>query len=152
MSRLHRPMKVRLAGWHEVLVHAVMLGLVASGAVWLLFQYWLAPDAMGTHPAQAWSLRVHGALAMLTLVVAGSLLPVHATGAWQQRRNRRSGTLLLLVTTTLAVTAWGLYYAGSPELRAAASLVHWVVGLLTPLLLCVHVLLGRRSGRRAARG
>jgi hypothetical protein len=130
--------RVRLAGWQEALVFVVLAGLLASGVVWLVFQFLLAPELMGAHPAQAWSLRIHGGLAMLALLVVGSLLPHHALAAWRLRRHRVSGGAMLAVMAILAITGWLLYYAGSPALRDAASWSHWLVGLAVPLLLAWH--------------
>ena len=135
---------LRLTGWHQGMVWAVLAGLLASGAVWLVFQFLVEPGDMGLHPAQAWSLRIHGGLAMLALVVVGSLLPHHALAAWRIGRNRLSGGTMLAALTLLAVSGWLLYYAGSPALRDTASLCHWLLGLATPLLLGWHWLQRRR--------
>ncbi|MGM9480351.1 DUF4405 domain-containing protein [Roseateles sp. NT4] len=129
---------MRLTSWHQLMVFAVLAGLLASGVVWLVFQFLGEPEVMGMHPAQAWSLRIHGGLAMLALVVVGSLLPHHALAAWRTGRNRLSGGTMLALLALLALSGWLLYYAGSPALRDAASLCHWLMGLATPLLLAWH--------------
>ncbi len=140
---IHTP-RVRLARWQQALVFAVLAALLASGVVWLVFQFLVAPELMGAHPAQVWSLRIHGGLAMGALVVVGSVLPHHALAAWRLRRNRTSGGAMLAVLLALTVTGWLLYYAGSPALRDAASWGHWLVGLATPLLLAWHWLQRKR--------
>ena len=141
--------RIRLARWHELLVLAVLAGLLATGVVWLVFQYLVAPNPMGMHPVQAWSVRIHGALAMAMLLVCGSLLPNHVSVAWRSRRNRRSGSLMLAALLGLAVTGWLLYYASSEALRDVSSLCHWIAGLLLPALLGWH-LLQRHKARREA--
>ena len=139
---------VRLTAWHEVLVLATLVGLLVSGLVWLLFQYVFAPELLGTHPAQALSMRAHGAFAMVMLLVVGALLPHHVSGAWRARRNHRSGTLLLAATLLLGGTGWLLYYASSPALRELSSACHWVAGLVMPLLLAWHLVQRHRPWRK----
>jgi cytochrome b561 len=49
----------------------------------------------------------------------------------------------------LVITAWGLYYAGSDLLRTFAADVHIAVGIAWPVLVVAHVVLGRRTRKRA---
>lgn len=135
--------RVRLSGWHQALVFTVLAALLATGIIWLVFQFITAPELMGAHPAQVWSLRVHGGLAMVMGVVAGTLMPRHVATAWRLRRNRLSGSAMLALLLLLAVTGWLLYYAG-PEWRDAASWAHWVIGLVLPVALAVHWLQRKR--------
>ena len=139
---------IRLAGWQESMLLAVFAGLVASGAVWLIYHH-LVPvrDDMGTHPAEAWSLRLHGGLAMAVLVLIGMLLPTHVLPAWRRRLNRGSGGVMMGTMVLLTVTGYLLYYAGSLWLRDAVSWLHWGVGLALPVLQGVHMLRGGRWRR-----
>ena len=57
---------------------------------------------------------------------------------------------MLATNAVLVMTAFGLYYAGSEILRRWTSDIHIAVGLGFPLLLLLHVILGKRS-RSAAR-
>jgi hypothetical protein len=43
------------------------------------------------------------------------------------------------------VTSFGLYYAGSETMRPWMSDIHTALGLLLPVLLFVHVFIGRRG-------
>lgn len=136
---------------HETLVCAVLAILLLSGAVWLVFHLLLASDeAMVTHPAESWSLRVHGAFAMFSLALMGSVVALHAAPAWRARRNRISGGVMFGAMLCLGLSGYLLYYAGSPAVRDATSIVHWVVGLLLPLCLLLHMALGGRWRRPAA--
>lgn len=139
---------IRLTAWQESTLLAVLAGLVASGAVWLVFHH-LVPvrEDMGTHLAEAWSLRLHGGLAMGALVLLGMLVPTHLLFAWRRRINRGSGGVMAGAMVLLTVTGYLLYYLGSPALRDVASLLHWVVGLVLPGLLGLHMLLGGRWRR-----
>ena len=139
---------VRMAALHEITVCTVLAALLLSGAVWLVFHHLLAnDDVLATHPAESWSLRVHGAFAMFSLVLLGSVSALHAGPAWRAHRNRISGGLMFAAMSGLALSGYLLYYAGSPVLRDATSIVHWVIGLLLPLCLLLHMTLGGRWRR-----
>ena len=120
-------------------VYITAAGLWASGALWLVAHYFLIRQGEygpETSPAEPWSLDVHGGFAMASLWIAGLLWGVHVLRGWRSRRRRWSGGLLLCILLVLAVTGYLLYYLGDEGLRAIASLVHWVVGLLLlPLFL-----------------
>jgi hypothetical protein len=104
------------------------------------------------HPLESWALRVHGGAAMLALVVAGSLLPIHVRRAWHQRRNLLPGILLAGVLLLLTATGYALYYFGGEQARALISVLHWGVGLGAPALLLWHIASGRATlaGRHGA--
>jgi hypothetical protein len=82
---------------------------------------------------------------MAILVLMGMLLTGHVRFAWRARRNRGNGLLFLGAFGILSVTGYGLYYAGSESLRAWTSWIHLTVGLALPLLLVVHIWLGKRT-------
>jgi hypothetical protein len=140
---------MRLAASHKHWVYWSAAGLFASGALWLLFHYFVRVHGEfgeTAHPLETWWLRLHGAAAMLCLVLVGSLLPIHVRRGWHQRRNLGPGLLLLLAAMLLALTGYGLYYIGGEELRPAISAVHWLIGLATPFAMVWHI----RAGRAAA--
>lgn len=101
--------------------------------------------------AKAWAMKVHGAGAMAILVLVGMLLTGHVRIAWRARRNRSSGSLFLAAFGILAVTGYGLYYAGGEQLRAWTSWIHLAVGLALPFLLILHIWLGKRTRSAAQR-
>ena len=111
--------------------------VTASGIVWLL------QPSVGLL-----SMEIHAAAAMALLVITGSTFALHAPGAWREHKNRASGTLVGVVLLILAVSGYLLYYLGQESLRHVTSVVHWGVGLAAPILLCLHVWLGRRSSSR----
>ncbi len=82
---------------------------------------------------------------MLVLLLLGTLLVSHIPGAWQARRNRRTGSILAITLGFLIVTGYALYYAGDERLRAWASWSHLSVGLALPFLLAIHVWRGKGS-------
>lgn len=119
--------------------------LFVSGALWLL-----TDRLKQTTAGEVWSrlsaslLMLHGAAAMLMLVLFGSLMPFHVRVGWRRRRNRTTGTVMLAANAALIVTAFGLYYAGAERARDWASDLHIGVGFALPALLALHVLRGRR--------
>ena len=95
--------------------------------------------------ADAWVMKIHGAAAMAVLVLIGMLLSGHVRSAWRARRNRANGSVFLSVFAVLTVTGYGLYYAGGEMLREWTSWIHLVVGLALPILVLIHIFLGRRT-------
>jgi hypothetical protein len=45
----------------------------------------------------------------------------------------------------LTITGYGLYYAGGEGLRAWTSWIHLAIGMVLPILLLIHILLGKRT-------
>jgi hypothetical protein len=123
----------------------VVSGLYLSGALWLLIDR-LQRNSAGAmwSGARASLLMLHGAGAMVMLVLFGGLMPFHVRVGWRRKRNRATGTLMLAANVALIVTAFGLYYAGAEMLRDWASALHTGVGLALPVLLAWHVARGRR--------
>ncbi|MBI3885707.1 MAG: hypothetical protein HY302_08280 [Opitutae bacterium] len=139
---------VRLGPAHRAwLFGAFAMAFVTGVAWWVLHRWFQTAGEFGPAPlpAERWLIRLHGAAAMLTLLLLGSLLTLHVKRAWLARRNRRSGTLLLALNALLAATGYALYYAGGESLRAFASRAHLALGLGLPVLLALHIAFGRRT-------
>lgn len=111
-----------------------------SGLAWLYGHY-----ADGPRWLTALSLEIHGGAMMVLLVLAGSVIALHAPTGWREEKNRRSGLALSALLLVLGTTGFLLYYLGNEEARTAASVVHWIVGLASALVLPFHAWLGRRS-------
>ena len=127
-------------------IYALFATLLATGAAWLVAD--ALKDGDGGEIWQAIAanlLMIHGGASMVTLVLLGTLYPLHMRLGWRANRNRVSGSLMVTINGLLIVTAFGLYYSGSDVLRAWTGYVHIVVGLALPILVGIHVLLGRRS-------
>lgn len=143
---------MRLSTGHRQWIYWSAGLLFGSGALWLLCHYFLESHGEfgpTTHPLEPWSLRVHGAAAMLSLVLVGSLLPIHVRRAWHQRRNLLPGVVLFCVVALLTASGYALYYFGGEEARAAISVFHWAIGLGAPALMVWHVTAGRAAAPRA---
>lgn len=146
MSRARLP-TIRLSPLHRQALYAVFALLWASGALWLIFHYFLRLSGdFGdrAHPLEIWWLRLHGLIVFAMLVGVGSVLPVHARQAWKLRRNRASGLAMQIVFLWLAATGYALYYFASDDNQDWLALLHWAVGLPLPLMITFHVRRGRR--------
>jgi len=139
---------VRLSSFHERWVVGIALALFATGALWIVFHYFVTvPSEFGEHrhPLETWWLRLHGAAAMAFLVVFGTLFSVHIRGAWRLRRNRVTGVVMLSLASLLVVSGYGLYYSGEETLRQWTSVVHWIIGLAALPAFVAHVVTGKRG-------
>lgn len=143
------PLPIRLGQRHRRILQGIFFGTWLSGTLWLLFHYFLTspgPFGFAPHPLEKWWLRLHGAFAFAILVAAGSVLPVHARTAWQRNRNRRTGLVLQICLAWLAATGYALYYFGGESTETWLPPLHWLPGLALPVVLALHVRLGRRAG------
>lgn len=140
------PPPLRLGGWHQTYLYFTGSLLVLSGALWLLFHYFVRIEGEfgpTLHPLETWWLRVHGMSAAAFLIGFGSVLPGHVRRAWTGARNRISGSVFFGVMTTLTLTGYLLYYVGVQSVRDVMSIIHWGVGLAVPVLTGWHVWRGR---------
>jgi hypothetical protein len=129
--------------------------LLATGAAWAGLHYlpgWFGLEERSARAVNAVLMKIHGAAAMLSLLLFGTLLVDHVGTGWRSARNKPSGVAILTLAGTLIVTGYLLYYAGAESTRGAASILHLFVGLVRPVLVCVHALrLVRARQRRSAR-
>jgi len=126
-------------------LYAVLALLFLTGTAWAYWNYLVPEPRDFESSAKAWAMKIHGGGAMAILVLVGMLLTSHVRFAWRVRRNRGNGSLFLGAFGILTVTGYGLYYAGGESLRAWTSWIHLAVGLALPLLLILHVWLGKRT-------
>ena len=143
--RHQRPDRIRLRRLQSYFLYAVLVLVFLSGVAWAYWNYLAASPDDFEMSAKAWAMKIHGAAAMAVLVLVGMLLNEHVRLAWRARRNRANGSIFLSAFAFLTITGYGLYYAGGERLRAWTSWIHLVVGLVLPILLLIHVLLGRRT-------
>ncbi len=143
---LYNSNSARLGNGRKLALHALWIGLIASGAAWLVLHYFvLVKGEFGPEhsPYEPMSLKVHGGLAFLALWFGGMMWGTHMLKAWSQKRRRWTGTILLLIFALMIVSGYLLYYAGDEGLRANVSLIHWVVGLAIPVMYLLHRLVKR---------
>jgi hypothetical protein len=134
---------IRLDALRRRALYGLIAILVVSGALWLFVHQRRADDTLPS-PLEPWLLRLHGAAALLTIYLAGTMLYGHMLNAWHRRRNRGSGGTAAATMLLLALTGYGLYYFGGDALRRATEWLHWIFGFAVPLLLWWHIRRGRR--------
>jgi len=134
-----------LKRFQRCFLYAVFALLFLSGTAWAYWNYLVPEPRHFELSAKAWAMKIHGGAAMAILVLVGMLLAGHVRSAWRVRRNRGNGSLFLSALGILTVTGYGLYYAGGENLRAWSSWIHLAVGLALPLLLILHIWLGKRT-------
>lgn len=140
------PPGMRLGSVHQAWLYVTGAVLVASGALWLLFHYFVRiPGEFGDRPhaIEPLLLVIHGLSAAMFLIGFGSVLPGHVRRAWTGRRNRISGATFFAVLALLIATGYVLYYTGDESARAVISAVHWAIGLGAPALMGWHIWRGR---------
>ena len=140
-----RPDSIRLTRAHRSLVYAILAVLFLSGAAWAWLNYFMVAPADFGSASKSVAMKIHGGAAMAILILIGIVLNSHVKFAWRAGRNRVNGTIFLSAFALLTVTGYGLYYAGSEKLRAWTSWIHLFAGLALPILLLIHVLLGKRT-------
>jgi MFS family permease len=146
-SSPQRLVDLRPERWQRRSVYGVSAWLAATGALWLLAHYLMrtvAEFGESVHPLEPWSMKLHGAGAMLALFFTGSLVNTHIRRALKARRNLYSGWSMISVLIALTVSGYALYYIASEHSRPIWSAAHWIVGLVFPLLLIVHIALAER--------
>jgi len=121
-------------------VYLVFGVLFLTGTAWMFAQTKLDNERWEHFPTLL--LKIHGAAAMIALILLGYLLN-HIRIGWEIRKNQTSGTTLVLVYLFLTVTGYGLYYASDENFRTLISQWHSWIGLGVLILLAVHVLIGR---------
>ena len=140
-------LRFRMEPWQRRTIYLCITALVTSGGVWLAGHFLLhsaTEFGEANNPLEPWAMKVHGAVAMVALFFVGSLLNGHMRRAHAVRRNHRSGWSLIIFLGWLTVSGYALYYIAGEQSRSFWSTSHWVPGLLLPLLVIVHVMLGRR--------
>lgn len=131
----------------------VMYGASAlwlSGAIWMVLHYFFsAVTEFGVTP-NAWepfTIRIHGALAMLMLFMFGWIGGTHVAVRWRQWRANLDGLVLLVVTTLLVVSGYSLYYLVDDSQRHVVSLIHQVIGGVIVFVAVIHWSKARTNSR-----
>jgi hypothetical protein len=96
----------------------------------------------------AWLLMLHGGAAMVTLLLLGALMPLHANRAWRSKKNRATGAGMVTFNIALIATSFGLYYIAGDSVRPWMSSIHIAAGCGLPVFLLVHIANGRRARSR----
>lgn len=140
---------IALSRRHQWWLYGTLAILLVSGLIWAALHYCFRP---GEDEVSAWEprlLKVHGAAAMLSLLMLGTLVPLHIKRAWHAGKNRLTGALMIGWFGILTLTGYGLYYSGGEQMRKWTSWIHLGVGVLLIPLIVWHVAIGWKvMGRR----
>ena len=118
------------------LLHSTLAALLLSGVYWALIHYGGAKPYL----SEPLLMKIHGAAAMVALIVIGGLLAFHVPGGWAERRSRPSGSAMLVLCALLTLTGYLLYYAGAETARDISSYAHLALGLALLIVLGAHLL------------
>ena len=143
---------IKLSTRHRAWLYGTFAVLFATGVVWwALHRFGRVEGDFGptVNPLEPWLLKLHGAAAMVSLLVLGTLIPLHLKRGWHARRNRGSGGGMVALCVLLIVTGYALYYVGGDQLRELASTAHLVLGFGFPAALIWHIVRGRRTTRQS---
>ncbi len=117
----------RLHPRYRALIYAALGLLFLSGLLWQ------------TGWERSLLMKIHGAAAMATLVLLGTLLARHVPAGWSAGTNRVSGVAVLTASAWLSITGYALYYSGSDLLRYWAGETHFWIGVGVAAVLCLHL-------------
>lgn len=143
-SRAFGPMLASHSRWTLYLLTAL---LVVTGSAWLFAHYGRQDDALPS-PVEPWSMKIHGAAAMIVIFAIGTMVHRHVLPGWRMRRNRVVGIAMCIALGLLAVTGYGLYYFDGEMPRRIAEQLHWGAGFLLPSVFATHVVVARMARRR----
>lgn len=122
-----------------------------TGALFFILNRWVTVDGdfgPEKHPLQFPILMTHGASAFLMIFIFGVVVASHITVNWHMKAVRRLSLFLVITMSFQIVSAYLLYYLASATWREIIANMHAIIGLLLPLLLCVHVIQAWRVRRR----
>ncbi len=126
------------------MVYGVFAVLLITGLAWLAAHF-LDDGSESGMLALAWSMKLHGAAAMMSLSLFGMLWGPHIRNAWMRRRNRSAGAMLGTLTAVLVLTGYALYYVNGERMRQSAEVLHWLAGIVVCIALWAHIVIGRRK-------
>lgn len=151
MSRRPPQFSTRLPTWQRMLLYGSFSLLAAAGLSWLILEHFIRIDGEFGPERSPWQpriLAIHGLACFAFLVAVGAMLPVHVRLGLLGKRNRKSGIFAGSIVLFMAATGYGLYYIADDGLRAWASTVHWIGGLMAILVIGSHAWLGLRRPKR----
>ncbi len=131
---------LRLPKLRRWTVYYVSLACWTTGALWLIFRYFLRTEGKfgyKAHPLESWWLTLHAGFSFWVIWLFGLLWSIHIVRGWNANWRRWSGGFLTGFAFILTVTGVGLYYLPQ-NWRAWSSLIHWIVGLATLGIFLIH--------------
>lgn len=120
---------------------------------WILRNFAMVEGDFGpeTHFLQFPALQLHGFAAFLMLMCLGALFSAHVPKTWKSKRARKSGISIMTFVCLSVLTAYSLYYLVNEDWHTLLGNGHALIGLISPLVLYIHVMLARKSRRAKSR-
>ena len=143
----------RLARWQIMLLTISGALLWLSGSAWLLLHYYgqvQGEFGIETNPLEPWFLRLHGLVLIPALLSFGGLFIVHIPKGWSDASQRVAGVSLTVIFSILILSGYLLYYVGHEAVRDWTSIIHWAIGLGSPLVFIWHYL-GRNARKKSTK-
>jgi hypothetical protein len=137
----------------RLVTYVVFAAAWLSGALWLLFHYFLRRQGEFTlepHPLEHWWLRLHGLGAFVLLWLGGVLWALHVRHGMSLAQRRRSGLAIVYAFCVLAASGYLIYYADEGVVRDLIGVLHWTIGLALAVPVVLHALPSIRARRRDA--
>ena len=132
---------LRLSRAHRSCIYSSILILFITGLIWLIQKYYPTEQndfSISHSSVDPVLMKIHGAAAMIFLILIGTLLFDHMLAGWIADKNRKTGFFMLLFNVTLIITGYLLYYASSESTRNLASISHSIIGIIIPVLIFFH--------------
>lgn len=129
----------RLSKRHKSLLTVSLLLLGISGVAWLIADFY-GSDFTNylSYEVKSYSMKIHGAVAMLFLILVGTLIRDHVLAGISLKKNQKSGLPLIIICLILIITGYLLYYLGDEVWRNYTSIIHSVLGLIFIFVFFFH--------------
>ena len=151
MNNLKSNNKIKIGRTHQIFIYFIFLVLFFSGLAWAIVHYFLFQESnfmILPHPLEPLWLKIHGAAAMASLILIGSLIPKHINIAWKAKKNRLWGATFIIILGFLILSGYLLYYSGIECLRKWTSDFHLWVGIAFPIIMVIHIWRGKKSMKK----
>lgn len=127
----------------------LLISWVTGAGFWILRQFFFSEGDFGpeSHVLQYPLLQIHGFAAFIMLLCLGAIFSAHIPKTWAAKRSRTSGISILSSVIISILSAYSLYYLVSEDWHELLGNGHALVGILSPLILYIHVHFARKSRR-----
>ncbi|PWU13006.1 MAG: hypothetical protein C5B49_15300 [Bdellovibrio sp.] len=139
---------MKIANPTRVLFYISFGFLFLSGATFFFLDHFVrVADEWGEaqHPAQIWSLRCHGIVALWFLFLMGILWVKHIWPSLRIGRRKASGLFLLLPLLFNMLTAPALLYLTDEDMKHWTETLHSYVGLFIIIPFATHIVFRKRN-------
>ena len=119
--------------------------LFVSGMCWTLLKSDVGARFATLKEFAPWLLKLHGFAAVSFVFLLGTLVPSHIRRSLGADKNRTNGFLVIGAVSVSVLTGYSLYYLGDEAWRERAGSIHFWLGACMPVVLVLHMVLGRRA-------